>query len=168
MLAQTVTANANIAFPGVPTVMCHAAALYWLYADEFKHTPTLAVFTSPKLSPPDPVIKSMLRLGRQVTNAASLKALQPGTVVVFVENGEPRHTCIVIQGQQLAGNNQTGWYTSAGVPGRYSTHSMDHIQWLGGIMSRNEVRGSNDNMRCKLIAIPENSAKAIVRQVIQG
>jgi len=168
MLAQIVTSNRNISYPRVQNIMCHAAALYWLYTDEFKHTPTLEVFTSQALSPPDPVITSMLRFGKQVKNLEALKALAAGTVIIFVQNGNPMHTCVVLQNNQLGGNNQTGWYTSNGVAGRYSTHSMDDVQWIGGLFSRNEVRGSNANMRCKLMAIPENSAKAVVRKAIQG
>lgn len=168
MLSQTVTTNTNISYPGVPRIMCHSAAVYWLYTDEFKRTPSLDVFTSNALSPPDPLITSMLRLGRQVTSDAALKALAPGTVIVFVENGRPMHTCIALPGQHIGGYNQTGWFTSTGVGGRYSTHNMDDVQWISGIMSGNRVRGSNDRMRCQLIAIPENTAKAIVRQAVQG
>jgi hypothetical protein len=163
MLAQTVISNNDITFPNVSMIMCHSAVLYWLYTDEFKHNPTLSIFTSNSFSPPDPVVKSMLPLGSQITSSAMLQALTPGTVIVFVENGEAKHSCVALPDQQIGGNNQTGWYTSAGIGGRYSTHSMNDVKWRG-----KKVEGSNNGMSCKLIAIPENSAKAIVRSAIQG
>jgi hypothetical protein len=169
MLAQTVGnfTNGGPPFGGV-NIMCHGATLYWLYTDEFGSPPSMNVFTSNSLSPPDPVIKSMLPLGKQVLNSMALKALPAGTVIVFVENGSPKHSCVTLNGKMIGGYNQTGWFTSPGTGGHYSTHSMDDVQWLSGMMSHNQVQGSNASMKCKLIAIPENTAKAVVRRAIQG
>lgn len=50
-----------------------------------------------------------------------LQALSAGTVIVFVENGEAKDSCVVLPEQQIGGNNQTGWYTPSGIGGRYST-----------------------------------------------
>jgi len=167
MLSQTVATNTTINYPGIADIMCHSATLFWLYTDEFRSSPSLDVFTSRALMPPAPLIRSMLRLGSQVKNASSLSRLAAGTVIVFVSNGEPMHSCVALPGNRIGGFNQTGWYTTNGIGGRYSAHNMTEVQWFTEFMNKNEVRGSNDQMRCKLIAIPENSAKAIVRQAIQ-
>ncbi len=168
MLAQTVEANSNIAIPNVPAIMCHGATVYWLFTDEFQRLPTVDEFTDQTLSPPAPVIQRMLGLGNQVNGATALNGLTPGTVLVFVLNGEPAHSCVVAAGQRIAGYNQTGWYSSAGAPGAYSSHSMNDVQWNGGVFNRHHVQGALPGQLYRLVAIPENMAKAILRQAVQG
>jgi hypothetical protein len=165
MLSEIVETNSAIDI--APQIMCHSATVYWLYMDEFQRAPSLDDFLAPGISPPAPVIQAMLGLGNQITSANALRGLTPGTVIVFVQNGEPMHSCVAIGGQRIGGYNQTGWFTSAGIGGAYTSHAMADVQWLDGLMNRNKVRGSNDRMQCTLYGIPENSAKAILRQAVQ-
>jgi len=167
MLANTVGNFTNAApFVGVH-IMCHGATVFWLYADEFGRRPTLPEFTAPSMSPPDPIVKSMLRYGKHLQNAAALTSVAPGSVLVFVENNEPKHSCVALGGHRIGGYNQTGWFTTNGVPGGYSVHNMSEVIWLPGLMHRGLVRGSHDRMHCKLCAIPEGAAKAALRQAVQ-
>ena len=148
-------------------VMCHGACVYWLFNAEFSRPPSLEEFTGDKLSPPDPAIASMLKFGRQLKAPAELNAVIPGTVLVFVENDVPRHSCVEIMNHSIAGYNQTGWFTSAGIGGEYDAHPMSEVMWLGKPHA-GMVRGSNAAMRCKLLAIPEGTARACLREKVQG
>jgi len=141
--------------------------MYWLFTDEFNRQPTVNEFSSPALSPPEPVIRSMIARGQQVTDATALGRVAAGTVLVFAQDHEPRHSCIALHGNKIGGYNQTGWFTVNGVAGQYSSHDRSEVMWLTGLMNRHKVRGSNQGMHCKLIAIQEGVAKACVRHAVQ-
>lgn len=148
-------------------IMCHGASVYWLYNAEFSRPPSFREFTDKKLSPPDPIIASMLKFGRQLKNLTELNAVIPGTVLVFVENGMPKHSCVAIMNHSIAGYNQTGWFTSPGIGGDYDTHRTSEVTWLGKPHA-GMVQGSNSTMHCNLLAIPEGTARACLREKVQG
>jgi hypothetical protein len=45
---------------------------------------------------------------------------------------------------------------------------MNDVQWNGGIFNRHQVQGALPGQLYSLIAIPKNTAKAILRQSVQG
>jgi hypothetical protein len=167
MLVNTVGNFTNRAPFAGTHIMCHGATVFWLYSDEFGSPPTLQQFTAPAMSPPDPIVRSMLRYGQHLQNATALTSVAPGSVLVFVENSEPKHSCVALAGHRIGGYNQTGWFTTNGVAGGYSVHNMSEVMWLTGLMQRGQVRGSHHRMHCKLYAIPEGVAKAALRQAVQ-
>lgn len=112
-------------------------------------------------------VSPCLKESTKVRRYQQATAVVPGSVLVFVENGVPKHSCVAMPGMTLGGYNQTGWFTTMGIQGGYSSHPMSEIMWLGGVRHRHEVRGSNESMVCQLIAVPERSALAVLRQAVQ-
>jgi len=144
---------------GIPTT-CHFATLYWLYCEEFGHPPTVDNFTNSDLSNPTGVVNQMLAHGRRLTRPMRGNiTMTAGSVVVFVQNNQSGHSCIARTLNTLGGFNQPNWFTTLGVNHGYSTHHSADIEWL----SRSEVSGNRDQ-RCRLVAVDEGIARAVVRQ----
>jgi hypothetical protein len=150
---------------GIPST-CHFATLWWAFRDEFNKQPVQADFTGP-LNNPIAIVRSMLphgkRLSRPLFGSLTLTA---GTVVVFVYNGQPAHSCTARTATTLGGYNQVDWFTGAGVNHGYSIHPTTEIRWRG-LAHPHDVQGNPGNPWCQLFAIPEVAVKAVVRSLVQ-
>ena len=147
---------------GIP-MLCHNATLFWLYEDEFNREPSYDQFLNFGALGVTAIIDSMLPLGRKLRRpAVGPSVLTAGSVLIFVANGHAVHSCIAMQHNLIGGYNQVGWFARNGVPTEFSTHLTTEIRWHDS----NLVVGSH-NQLCTLIEVPENSAKAIIRQIVQ-
>ncbi|MDB5247502.1 MAG: hypothetical protein JWQ40_1896 [Segetibacter sp.] len=163
MLANYAAAIAPGALNPVP-ISCHVASLYWLFKDELKRDPVLADFTGPLYNPTN-VIGQMLPYGRRITKPVfGNLALTAGSVIVFVQNQQPRHSCTASTANTVVGYNQTNWFTGLGVNHGFSQHNITEIRWRGGLSNKDDVQG-NQGSWCQLIAVPEVAARAIIRQL---
>jgi|FLYL01.1.fsa_nt_gi hypothetical protein len=145
---------------------CHFATVYWLLAEVLSRQPNLEDFV--RIGDPTLIVKQMLAKGRRISRSrlGSLM-LTPGTVVAFVQDGEPKHSCVAIESTKLGGYNQTGWFSTPGVDHGYSTHHTIEFKWRGGQMNADDVQG-NQGQWCQLYAIDETSAENVVRQRTQS
>ena len=144
--------------PGVP-LLCHNATAIWLFRDEFGRLP--GVMEVADLGGTTALVKAMLPLGRPFTQSS---ALAPGTVLVFVRGGEPGHSCVATTATTLGGYNQTDWFSGPGQVCRYTTHHVTEIVWRPG---GKEASATASGSAHSVVAVPEGSAKAIVRQAAQ-
>jgi hypothetical protein len=146
---------------------CHFATAFWLFWDEFGVQPTANDFGV--MGNPELVVGDMVPRGAKLTRPPDgALEVTPGTVLVFVKDDHPMHSCVARDASTLAGYNQPNWFVGAGVPYGYTTHSTNELRWRGG-SNKNEVQGNSPtNQWCGLVAIPEGVAKAIVRKAIQG
>jgi hypothetical protein len=150
---------------GIATT-CNFATVFWCFWDEFGRQPTLLEFA--KTGSPNLVIKKMIPLGvRQNRPGHGNLQLTPGSVLIFVAGGEPAHSCVATAANTIGGYNQVNWYSGGGgVNHGFSTHNTNRSNWGAG-GHNNDVVG-NTGQWCQLVAVPEASAKAIVRGAIQG
>ncbi|RMF92627.1 MAG: hypothetical protein D6736_03140 [Nitrospinota bacterium] len=150
---------------GIATT-CHFATVFWLFWDEFNRPPTQNDFLT--IGDPTLVVRRMLPLGKKLGRPrAGGLILTPGSIVVFVHNGQPVHSCVAITANTLGGYNQAGWFTGPGVDHGYSVHDTSEIRWRGGMLHGDDVQG-NVGQWCRLTVIGEQPAKAIIRQIVQG
>jgi hypothetical protein len=156
----------NRTWNGIAT-SCHFATVYWLLEEVLSRPPVLEDFTD-KIGDPTLIVEQMLARGKKISRSrlGSLM-LTPGTVVVFVHHGEPRHSCVAIESTLLGGYNQLGWFSTQGVDHGYSTHRTIEFVWRGGQKNADDVRG-NQGQWCQLYAIDEASAENVVRQKLQS
>jgi hypothetical protein len=114
---------------------CFYATVYWLYEDLHGVAPTKAVMNNIALDCTfNRVFTDLIVAGSKVSRPVfgSLN-LAPGTVLVFVKNGQPGHGCIVKGATAVGGYNQTNWFSTAGLRHSYSEHSPDDISWRGAM-----------------------------------
>ena len=145
---------------------CHFASVFWLFHDEFGRVPTQNEFL--RMADLTGAIRRMLPFGTRLNKpAAGHLVLTPGNIVVFVHDNQPVHSCSALDANTLAGYNQVNWFKVQGENHRYTTHQTNEIRWGEGLWHGNEVTG-NVGQWCKLIAIPERPAKAVIRSMVQG
>jgi hypothetical protein len=162
---QPIPAAAGGVWNGIPTT-CHMATLYWIHRSELRTLATQNDYLNAFLNP-TAVMTGMLAFGRRLSKPMIGNInLTPGSVIIFAKNGQALHSCVARNHNTIAGYNQVNWFTSAGVNHGHSTHSVADIKWTG--MTNNQVDGNTaNNSPCQLIAVPENAAKAHVRQHVQ-
>jgi hypothetical protein len=150
-------------------VACHNATLYWLYQAKYRAAPSLATYLD--LGFPTDVIKKPLanknRLQRPPVNGSL--SLTAGSVILFVKDGDPKHSCIATGPFRLGGYNQPNWFDESGsnargVPNGHSIHSTLHIQWdTANASDKDLVRGNTLNTSpCKVYYIKESDALRVV------
>lgn len=145
-------------------ITCHFATIYYIFSDEFSRAPLPADYA--KLGNLNDVMKKIAAMGAQVNNpGASPLVFAPGTVVIFMEDQQAAHSCVAKQINLLGGYNQTNWFTSAGSSHSYTTHGTGDITWRDSLLQKNQIRG-NVGQWCKLVKVPETSAKAKLRQLV--
>jgi hypothetical protein len=147
-------------------VTCHFATIYYIFAEQFNRAPETADYAH--LGNLNNVMKKIAGMGVQVSNpGAGALVFAPGTVVVFMEDQQAAHSCVAKQINLLGGYNQANWFTGAGVAHGYTTHNTNQITWRASVFHKNQVRG-NVGQWCKLVKVPENSAKEKLRQLVMA
>jgi hypothetical protein len=107
-------------------VACHNATLFWLYQAKHRAAPSLDTYL--KLGFPTDVMKKLLanknRVHRPPSNGSL--SLVGGSVILFVKDGDPKHSCIATGPFRLGGYNQVNWFdeTGSNVRGVASGHSI--------------------------------------------
>jgi hypothetical protein len=150
---------------GIATT-CNFATVYWCFCDEFNRQPTVQDVMN--MGSSIFLIKKMIPDGvRQNRPGHGNLQLTRGSVLIFVNRGEPGHSCVATGANTIGGYNQVNWYIGGGaVDHGFSTHNTNSIDWGAG-GNVNDVRG-NQRQWCQLVAVPEAVAKSFVRQAIQG
>lgn len=155
---------------GIP-MACHNATLFWLFEAEFNRIPSQqdylnAFSTHPKN--PTGIVRQMLALGQRLQRPGiGHSVLTTSSVIVFVHNGQPGHSCIATGAGQIGGYNQVNWFTGAGQVNNYTTHPTSEFKWRGAGQPL-EIEGNVQGKWCSLVAVPQNAARAVVRQAVQG
>lgn len=174
MLTQTVTMNSAIGNGGRwadPTIQnpaniataCHFATVYWLFLDEFSRVHAqdeVVTVGNAQLA----VGKMIAYGGRKMRPAQGALALTAGSVLIFVHNNTAEHSCVAIGPQTLGGYNQMGWYSAGGANHGYSTHPTSQLMWASATQVRRvQAQGTFD-----LYEVPESTAKAVIRGLVQS
>lgn len=163
---RAIPAAAGRVWNRIPT-SCHMATLYWLHDAEFRALEGANEFAAAFANPTN-IMSRMLGRGRRLTKPRRGNlALTPGSVIVFAMNGNAKHSCIAHNHNTISGYNQVNWFNTVGLDHGLSTHSVNDIRWQGFL--NREVQGNSaPNSPCQLIAIPEATARAFIRQIVQG
>jgi len=143
---------------------CHFATIYWIILEVTNRTPTTADFQN-KIVNPSGVIKSMVHNGGVRINqpgGGGELTFTPGSVIVFMRNNEPAHSCVATSATKVAGYNQQGWFTAGGLDHDYSSHKTNQFKAWGGIFNRNKIRGYLANAYYELFAVSEGWAQATI------
>jgi hypothetical protein len=93
-------------------------------------------------------------------------ALTPGSVVVFVKDGQPRHSCVALNAYMLAGYNMLGWFLQGGFDHDYSEHPTSDLRWRGRWREKDVQGNTAANKWCQLVAISEAAAKKVVQKAV--
>ena len=89
--------------------------------------------------------------------------LTPGSILVFVQGDKPGHSCVAIEAQTLCGYNQSTWWSLGGGDHNLSTHTTNLLMW-GSKAHQSEVRRTVNAVDWyQLYEIPENSAKGVIK-----
>lgn len=151
---------------------CHNATLFWLFEAEFNRPPAsmneyLDAFSTPPKNPTG-IVREMLALGQRLQRpGVGHSVLTTGSVIVFVHNGQPGHSCIATAAGQIGGYNQVNWFTGVGAVNGYTTHATSEFKWRGANQPL-EIQGNTQDKWCSLVAVPQNAARAVVRRAVQG
>jgi hypothetical protein len=177
MLVQTVANHPEIGFnkvwppgqalPDAIATTCHFATCFWLFLDEYNREPSFGEAVD-KLGDAQGVVGRMLTHGTRL-NKPTRGSLQltPGSILVFVDNNKPGHSCVATEAQTLCGYNQSTWWSIGGGDHNLSTHTTNHLMW--GLKEHvNEVhRTVNAITWYKLYEIPESSAKGVIKGLMK-
>lgn len=142
---------------------CHFATSYWLYSAEFGSAPTLLNYQGGvNLTG---LVNEMLPHGTKMKRPGhgAAIAVPTGTVLVFSNNGNAGHSCIVRADGLIGGYNQENWFTTPGQNHRYSQHSLGDIEWANASRARRPAL----NHPYDLFAVPEVAGRAAVRSQFQ-
>jgi hypothetical protein len=159
------------AWHGIP-MACHDATLFWLFEAEFNRPPAsmnecLDAFSTPHNNPTG-IVRDMLAFGQSLRRpGAGHTALTKGSVVVFVDNGQPGHCCVATGSHQIGGCNQVNWFTGAGAVNGDATHATSAFKWRGARHPLH-IEGNVHRKWCGPVAVPRNAARAMVRKAVQG
>jgi len=134
-------------------IACHQAACYWLFHELHGDPPEGWAWVDGNLSDSTGLMTKLARYGRSVSQS-DIAGLANGTVLVLTDlTNIAKHTCVLDNLGQIAGYNQTDWFTSPGVRHGFSTHNKTHIKWR----SAKKIKQNND-AEGLLFAIPEKIA----------
>jgi hypothetical protein len=131
-------------FPG----LCHQATLFWLIMAKrgIEATPF-------EIAQADPILQDLKQCGRQVLRANFSPPPAPGTVVMFLSNGAPKHSCVIKDSDTLGGYNQVGWLPG-GQSTRYTQNKLGDLPWIDMF----KVSGTVPSTRYDLWIVTEGSA----------
>lgn len=147
---------------GIPT-SCHFATIYWIIQEEFGRVPTVADFAT--IGELNGAIRIMVQIGGVRINrpgGGGQLNFTPGSVIVFVSNNQPAHSCVATFANQVGGYNQQGWFTAGGLNHGYSYHNTNQFKAWGGIFNSKKIRGNIDNTYYRLYSVSEGWAKSII------
>ena len=152
---------------GIPT-SCHFATIYWIILDEANRMPTANDFMN--IGNINEAMKRMVQNGgvriNQPPGGGQLN-LTTGSVIVFVRNNEPSHSCVATSATRVGGYNQLGWFTAGGSNHGYSSHNTNQFKaWGPRRWNRNKIRGNVANVYYRLYSVSEAWAKAIIWQML--
>ncbi|MFK0380206.1 hypothetical protein [Pandoraea sp. NPDC090278] len=147
---------------GIPTA-CHFGTCYWLFLAEFGRAPTLSEYAE-FLGNPQLLIQRLLPFGQRLTRKAIQSGLVPGTIVVFVKDGAPDHSCVATNPWTLSGYNQ-GYIFPSGQFLQFTNNHISELRWHSGLFGKD-----HDQVQCNIsvvewadvVAIGESVAKAVV------
>jgi hypothetical protein len=150
-------------------IACHTATACRLHEAEFSRFPRIDDIVG---TPLQPLFTRMAGFGQQVMKPAHADAaLVPHSVVIFMRGEHAAHSCIASAINRVGGYNQTNFFTSAGVAHGYSEHDTADLVWntqrtqvATSVVNGPTTQASNYGM---LFQVPENVARAILREAVQ-
>lgn len=170
VVQRALEARARLPIPGAVgrtwngiATSCHFATIYWIIREEFGREPTAADFAT--IGELNGAIRIMVQIGGVRINrpggGGQLNFI-PGSVIVFVSNNQPAHSCVATFANQVGGYNQQGWFTAGGLNHGYSYHNTNQFKAWGGIFNSKKIRGNVDNTYYRLYSVSEGWAKSII------
>ena len=137
-------------------ISCHLATLTWLYREVRQRAQKATELGQIDVND---VIKAIAEGGslRETPYRGTL-AVSRNSVIVFMCDGQPMHSCTAISTTQIGGYNQSDWFRTPGVGHGYSSHNVTDFRWGRGNHA-NEVMGNAANPYCRLYTTIEPVAK---------
>ena len=151
--------------PPTAPVACHSATIFWLLAKILNAAPTLTDITNRVGISWQPLMGRMVKeRGVRINKPAKgVLWLTPGSVIVFCEDDDAKHSCIAINQAQVGGYNQVDWFNN----GKHHSYSIGAITDLkfGNVLRKNKVKRFLGGTEYNLFSVSENDAIGFINGV---
>ena len=143
---------------GTFQISCHLATACWLFREINNRDPDMNEWGDIAVNVNEAMRQIAVQGSRRQPPYRGTLAVSQNSVIVFMRNGQPQHSCVARSTQTMGGYNQTQWFSTPGVDHGYSTHAIGDIRW-GRRTQLHKVKGNASNAWCQLHTTIEPIAK---------